>query len=364
MIRVDLVDAPAFTPPYDHSLAAALARAGADVRLVTSRFAYGAAPVPEGYELLEHFYRHAVGRPGSRLRRAWKLAEHLPDMLAYEPLARVRDLVHFQWLGVPAVDALVMPDRPIVLTAHDLLPRDPRPGQLGAQRRVLRRADAVVVHSEYGRRSLLGGVPGLDEARVHVIRHGAFCPPDVAPELPTELAVTDSPVALCFGLIRPYKGIATLLEAWRGVRGAELWIVGRPMMDLGPLRAAAPPSVRFVTRFVTEAEQAAVLARADVVVLPYEATERYDFSGVLASALGYGKAIVASDVGGFAEVGAVSLVPPGDAAALRSALSGLLTDPRAREELSLAASRAAAGPYSWDAVALRTLELYETIRRA
>jgi len=364
MLRVDLVDAPAFTPAYDHALAAALSRAGAEVRLVTSRFAYGAPPAPDGYEVLEHFYRHAAGRPGSRLRRAWKLAEHVPDMLGYEPIARARDLVHFQWLGIPGLDARLMPDRPIVITAHDLLPREPRPGQLRAQARALRRVDAVVVHSEYGRRALLDGVSGLRADRVHVIHHGAFTPPSIEPVLPAELEDPGSPVVLCFGLIRPYKGVATLLSAWRAVTGAELWVVGRPMMDLDPLRAAAPPTVRFVPRFVSEAEQAAVLGRADIVVLPYEATERYDFSGVLASALGYGKAIVASNVGGFSEVGAARLVAPGDADALGVALTELLADAAARKELSRAASAAAAGAYSWDAVARRTLELYETIRRA
>ena len=45
-MRVHLVDPPAFTPPYDHALCAALARAGADVSLVTSEFAYGSVPAP------------------------------------------------------------------------------------------------------------------------------------------------------------------------------------------------------------------------------------------------------------------------------------------------------------------------------
>src|ERR1044071_8971937 len=48
-VRVLLADPPAFTPPYDHELAAALARAGADVELVTSRFRSGAAPPPPGH---------------------------------------------------------------------------------------------------------------------------------------------------------------------------------------------------------------------------------------------------------------------------------------------------------------------------
>ncbi len=43
-MRVQLVDPAAYTPPYDHALAGALARAGAQVELVTSHFPYG--PVP------------------------------------------------------------------------------------------------------------------------------------------------------------------------------------------------------------------------------------------------------------------------------------------------------------------------------
>ena len=80
-MRVHLVDPSAFTPPYDHALSAALARAGADVELVTSRFAYGEVPRADGYRVSERFYRFAPGGPGSRLRFAAKLAQHVPDML-------------------------------------------------------------------------------------------------------------------------------------------------------------------------------------------------------------------------------------------------------------------------------------------
>src|SRR5213078_143057 len=55
-MRVVIADPPAFTPAYDHELAAALARAGADVELVTSRFRFGEAPRPDGYPRGESFY--------------------------------------------------------------------------------------------------------------------------------------------------------------------------------------------------------------------------------------------------------------------------------------------------------------------
>jgi glycosyltransferase involved in cell wall biosynthesis len=365
-LSVELVDPSAFTPPYDHALAGALVRAGAHVQLVTSRFAYGDVPRAEGYAVDERFYRWAPGAPGSRLRRAAKLAQHVPDMLRYARHARVADVVHFQWLTVQPLDVHLLPRRsPLVLTAHDVLPREPRPGQLDAQRRLYERVEAVVVHSEHGAARLRDEL-GIDPARVHVIPHGAFThltDLSAPAPLPPELAATDKPVVLCFGLMRPYKGIDVLLEAWRGIEDAELWVVGLPKMDIAPLRAAAPSNVRFVPRFVVDREIPAFFRRADLVVLPYR---EIDQSGVLFTALAFGKPLLLSAVGGFPEVaatGAAELVPPGDPAALRDALRRLLADPAARERLATAARTAAATTYSWDAIALRHLALYEALRR-
>ena len=190
-------------------------------------------------------------------------------------------MVHFQWLDVQWLDAHLLPRRPTVLTAHDLLPREPRPGQARAQRRLYEAVDAVIVHSEYGRRALIEGL-AVDPAKVHVIHHGAF--DHLAHQrsehpLPDELQGVRGRWSLFFGLLRPYKGLETLLEAWRGISGAELWIVGRPLMPVAPLQAGAPPGVRFVPRFVSDRELPAYFRRADVVVLPYSRTERFDQSG-------------------------------------------------------------------------------------
>ena len=367
-MRVQVVDASAFTPPYDHALCGALARAGAEVELYTTRFAYGSVPAPDGYMVRELFYRRFVGAPGTGLRRLSKLATHVPDMVRYGRFAGRAEVVHFQWLDVPWLDRLVLPRRPLVLTAHDLLPREPRPGQGRAQRWVFDAIDALVVHSEYGRGHLVDML-GVDPRKVHVIHHGAFehlTRGSREQPLPAQLGAVSGPVALFFGLLRPYKGIDTLLAAWRGiaVEGAELWIVGRPRMPVEPLRAAAPPGVRFVSRFVSDDELAGFFRRADVVVLPYARTERFDQSGVLATALAFGKPAVLTSVGGFPEIaaaGSARVVPPEDPPALREALAGLLMDPAERARLGAAARAAAAGPYSWDEAARLTLALYRDL---
>jgi glycosyltransferase involved in cell wall biosynthesis len=363
-MRVQIVDPSAFTPPYDHALSAALARAGAEVELVTSPFAYGPVPQGDGYAVRELFYRRAAGAAGSRLRLATKLAQHVPDMLRHRRDARRADVVHYQWLSVQQLDArLLAPSHPRLLTAHDVMPREPRPGQLAGQRRLYERMDAIVVHSEHGRRRLTGEL-GLDPALVHVIPHGVFDylahQPRETP-LPAELAAVEKPVVLWFGLLRPYKGLDVLLEAWRGIEDAELWVVGMPRMPLEPLRAAAPANVRFVPRFITDPEMPAYFRRADLAVLPYR---QIDQSGVLFSALAFGTPLLLSAVGGFPEVaatGAAELVPPGDAAALHDALARLLADPDRRGELAAQAARAAETTYAWDPIAQRTLALYRSL---
>jgi glycosyltransferase involved in cell wall biosynthesis len=394
-VRVHVVDPSAYTPPYDHALCRALAAAGAEVELYTSRFAYGAVPEPEGYERRELFYRlaHRGGASGRRSRssQALKLLEHVPDMLRYRRAARAADVVHFQWLTVQPLDVHLLPRRrptdsktrsprpKLVLTAHDVLPREPRPGQLAAQRRLYERFDAVVVHSEHGRGRLLE--LGVDPGRVHVTPHGALThlaaatAPRVDERAETRVGkqaetrvgevgpppTTDGPVVLFFGLLRPYKGLDVLLRAWRGVEGAELWIVGMPRMDVTTLLADAPPNVHFVPRFISDAELPAYFTRADLVVLPYLEADQ---SGVLFTALAFGKPLLLSDVGGFPEVaatGAARTVPAGDSAALGEALRELLSDPAALSAMAERARAAAAGPYSWDAIAQRTLELYRSL---
>jgi glycosyltransferase involved in cell wall biosynthesis len=437
-VRVHVVDPSAYTPPYDHALCSALAALNTEVELFTSRFAYGPVAPPAGYARRELFYRAAPGAPGSRLRMATKLLQHAPDMLRYRRAARTADVIHFQWLPVQHLDRFLLPrgtprarayaratppslpgegsvrgaapERgprararpPLVLTAHDVLPREPRPGQLAAQRRLYDRFDAVVVHSEHGRLRLIEEL-SVHPDRVHVIPHGAFAHL-VPPGAPTHLVAptpqdppaspsfqppprfpapassslqppprfpapphTDKPVVLMFGLMRPYKGIDVLLRAWRGFEGeqpiddAELWIAGMPRMDISTLRATAPANVRFHPHFVTDQELPAYFARASLVVLPYL---QADQSGVLFTALAFGKPLLLSDVGGFPEVastGAARVVPAGDARALRHALRRLLDDRAALTEMCVKARAAATGRYSWEAIARAHVALYERL---
>jgi glycosyltransferase involved in cell wall biosynthesis len=365
-MRVQVVDAPAVTPPYDHALCAGLARGGAEVELLTRRPLFGSLPRGEGYRVVE-----AYGGLSSRLRwgrRVAKLAEHLPDTARQVRRARRADVVHYQWLGMEEIAWRTLgATRPRVFTAHDVVPREPRRGQVAAFRRLMEKMDAVIAHSEHGA-SRLREELGLD-VPIEVIPHGAFTHlARRVPRLPAELAGADGPVILFFGYVSPYKGVDVLLEAFADVSGTELWVVGVPRMPLADLERAAARAqgrVRFLPRFVSDEELAGVFTRAQVVALPYR---EIDQSGVLYTALAFGRAVVGASVGGFTEIaerhGALRLVPPGDAPALADALQAVISDADARARLEDAAVRAAEGPFSWDSVAERTLGLYRSLLAA
>ncbi len=367
-MRVTVVDPPAYTPPYDHCLCSALAQRGVEVELATSRFRYGPVPEPRLYRRNECFYRRGTG---SQLTKA---VQHPLDMsrLARAIRRAPGTVTHFQWLPIPQLDRWLVRSfpRPRVLTAHDILPREAGEVQRRATRQLFTEMDAVIAHTRAGRERLIEF--GVDGSRTHVIPHGAFdYLVDAGSGDATDPALSDLDgrmVVLFFGLLRPYKGIEVLIEAFARAReDAVLVIAGMPRMPVEPLREQAvrlgiADRVRFVARFVRDDEIAAFFARADLVVLPYRETEQ---SGVLFTTLAFAKPVIVSDVGGFSEVAsehaAAAVVPPGDVAALGDEIVRLLADSVERARLSAAAAAAAAGPYSWDRAAELTAELYRSL---
>jgi glycosyltransferase involved in cell wall biosynthesis len=350
-VRVVIADPPAYTPPYDHHLAAALARAGAEVELVTSRFRYGAAPMPEGYRRSELFYpiSSRIFRR-SRLRLPLKLLEHPVGMTRLA--RRAADVVHVQWLSVPQLDRyLLRLGAPGVITAHDLLPRRTA-RRRDLWRTLFRRFERVVVHSERGR-AVLADL-GVDPECLRVIPHPAF-----RSDPPRR---DDGRTVLFFGVIRPYRGLEDAVAAIRRLDEARLLVAGDPAMPLDGLRAQGGSRVEWRLGYLSQEEVDRAHGEATVAVFPYR--PEIDQSGALLRALGAGVPAVVYDVGGLAEpvrtFGAGRVVAAGDVEGLAAALRDLLED-----EQALAAARAGAArardSLTWDASADAHLALYREL---
>jgi len=351
-VRVLLADPPAFTPAYDHELASALARAGADVELVTSRFRFGEAPAPDGYVRRELFYPLSSRLfRRSRLRLPLKVAEHPFGLAALR--RRPADVLHLQWLAAPELDVrLWRPHAPAVFTAHDLLPRRTA-ARIDLWRRLLGRFERIVVHSEHGRDTL--AAVGVGPQRLRVIPHPVF---RSDPE-----RRDDGRTVLSFGIIRAYKGLADAIEAVRRAGDARLLVAGDPVEPIEPYQAAADGlEVEWRLGYLPQAEVDRALGEATLAVFPYR--PELDQSGALLRALGAGVPAVAYDVGGVAEpVGrfeAGRVVAAGDVDGLAAAIHELLSDPEALER-ARAGARRAREELTWDASARAHLALYEEI---
>jgi glycosyltransferase involved in cell wall biosynthesis len=346
-MRVVIADPPAFTPPYDHELATALARAGAEVELLTSRFRFGETPEPRGYRRDDSLYPISSRLfRRSPLRLPVKAVEHL---FAQRALGRVRGgVLHVQWLAWPSLDRRLRLRTPSVFTAHDLLPRRTA-AKRALWQELLGRFDRVVVHSERGREALRE--LGVD---AHVIPHPVY--PSDPPRR------DDGATVLCLGLIRPYKGLGDAIEAVKRVDGVRLLVAGEPVEPVDGYRQAAGNRAEWRLGYLPAVELDRALGDATVAVFPYRA--ELDQSGALLRALGAGVPAVVYDVGGLPDpvrhYGAGRVVPAGDVDALAAAIRELVGDRDALER-ARAGARAAREALTWDRAAAAHLDLYREV---
>jgi glycosyltransferase involved in cell wall biosynthesis len=371
-MRIVITDPGGYTPPYDHGLAAGLARRGHRVELLTCPSRFGPFLEPAGFRRHELFFpltsRAFRRAPRSRLRLPAKAAEYLPSVVR---LLRCidslhPDVVHVQWTVLPRLDARwllgVASRHPTVLTAHDVLPRRGR--DLAAWGRIVRQVDRVVVHSAGAVAELVA--LGVLRTRVVLIRHPVFEPTsaETAPTTPERSTL------LFFGLLRPYKGLDTLLTALalaaERVPEVRLVVAGDPIEPVDSLRRLADrlgvaQRIDWRLGFLPEAEVAELMRSATVVVLPYR---EISASGVLATALGHHRPVVVSDVGSMGELvrefGAGAVVAPGEPGELASACAALLEDAGALERAARGA-RAAASALTWDEAARAHERLYADV---
>jgi glycosyltransferase involved in cell wall biosynthesis len=187
---------------------------------------------------------------------------------------------------------------PYAVVVHDA---DPHPGdgyplQLTLQRRLVRRANALVILSAHVERrlqaqGLIGATP--------VIR--SVLPQPAIAGLPPVRAHGGRFRLLSFGRLLAYKGLdllaAALAELLPGA-ALEVRVVGSGPEgpELAALRAL--PGVTVENRWVPESEINTLLAWADGLVLSHREASQ---SGVAAAALAAGRYLVATRVGGLAE---------------------------------------------------------------
>jgi glycosyltransferase involved in cell wall biosynthesis len=195
-----------------------------------------------------------------------------------------------------------------VVVCHNVVPHESLPLAPRLTRSVLRHADLVVTHAPHQRDELVA--LGLGDIPVVEAFHPRFVAGDLA-ERPDEQAVEaerrrwGSPGLrlLCFGAVRPYKGVDVAIEALAHVDTAlqaRLVVAGRFWAGPEALEARVrelrlEDAVDLRDGYVANEEAALLFEAADAVVLPYRTASQ---SGVAALAHAHGKPVIATAVGG------------------------------------------------------------------
>lgn len=379
--KVALIDPSLFTLPYDVKLVEGLRGIGHSVSFYGKTLGPDET-APESAKLVQHFYPEmqtwGISRWPGGISRIIKGLLHLRAMRRLLDVLRTEqpDVIHFQWLPLPIIDrafiGALQNIAPLVLTAHDSRPFNASPSSriqnLGAIS-ALRCFERVVVHTEQARRRLVEY--GVAPDRVVRIAHG-FLHDDMAAPAVALASRADKPVCfLMFGKIKPYKGADLAIEAMRRMprelrERCVLRIVGKPYIDTKPLAGAGAElgsCIALDFRHVPDQEIPLLWGQADVLLFPYR---EIDMSGVLMAAIRPARPIIASNVGGFAELlengRTALLVPPSDAGALSAAMSRLAREPSTRADMSLALKAFAATIPTWRTIAAETAAVYAQAR--
>ncbi len=254
---------------------------------------------------------------------------------------------------------------PKVLTIHDHIPHS-GDKKINIVRRliyqnILRRIpNAVIVHSKLIARELRELLPKL-KCEIFPLQHGVFRDPGVVFNENWEPGAV-----LFFGRIEEYKGLGVFIDAVNQLNsnGTRVkGVIAGKGKDLEKYRGVIEDNCWFELKdeYISSSQIPELFYAANIVVLPYiDATQ----SGVCAFAMGFGRPIVASKVGGLPEVvidGANGLlVPPGDSVSLAKAIGQLVKNQALSAEMALCSFEMGSNEFSWGVVAENTSHVYQT----
>lgn len=349
---------------YSYRLASGLAR-HCDVRLVLNR-----KDANQQWELKDI----AVAAPFDTrirdlsLRRggAFGIPASFLDIISFRP-----DVVHCHEVPEIYTSKLVQLLRPLgiplVLTVHDAIPHSEggsgtSPREDGWRGRMRASASMVTMHGQSCIADFRSASPDFN-GQILSSMHGVLMVP------PAQSAVSEPEAAriLFFGRMWAYKGLDVFVDAIdllhrRGV-AHEAIVAGRgPEMTRLGAKMEAMPTIRVIDAYISPPETGRLFQSAAVVALPYKDASQ---SGVLASAYGNCRPVVASATGGIPDVVTDEvnglLVPPGDAAALADALERVLTSKPLAAALTEGARQTANGLLNWDRIADGLLPSYQKL---
>jgi glycosyltransferase involved in cell wall biosynthesis len=259
----------------------------------------------------------------------------------------------------------------VLFICDNIIPHERRPGDVAFTKYAFKQADYFIVQSEAVERELRQRFPDCKYRRVPHPVYEIFGAPLEKAAARKLLGISAKNVVLYFGYVRPYKGVMVLLEAMKEIENRQeeigemlLLLVGEFYDDERKYRQRVrdlklEARVRFVNDYVPNDQVASYFCAADVVALPYLSATQ---SGIAQIAYNFNKPVIATDVGGLAEVilheRTGFLVPPNEPRALAETVHRFY---REKRETEFAANvKIEKRKYAWENLVQNIEQLVET----
>jgi glycosyltransferase involved in cell wall biosynthesis len=354
---------------YTHCLAESLTKHQMDVRLLTHSDNYQLQQFVKHYCVEQIFKGDGFFLDWKRLYLSW---QDEPVIHFQSLLSTRRDWIAFYILK------LLLPNVKLVLTAHNVLPHEVQQGETWAYKRLYSVADGIIVHSEATKRKLCNLMQKSFNTPLVVIPHGHYAEitGDILPEREEaiqELGLNNKyQYMVCFGAIRPYKGVDLLMKAVAMVQHwpdhLKVLVIGHLLTgvseeELVKLRKklGLEDKIIFDFRYVPEEQIPHIFAVTDISLLPYR---HIDQSGILMAAIAAGKPVLCTPVGAFPEVVDQSFGFLTDEVSAKSIANTLRQAIEKREDwanMGRKGKAVANTKYGWDNIAKKTIAFYERV---
>lgn len=392
---------------YAYQLCTAMAKAGADVTLITA-VDYELGNLPHNFKvmnkmklwaqidpLLSRVPRTKIGTIWRKVFwnvrrgfRAIRLTIEWIKLTSYL-LKRRPDIIQFGELenAIEAFFLRYMHRKGLVLSqiCHEFEKRekDNKPAQAGNKLNpgIYSTFSAIFVHGQANQNRFLS-LYDIPHQIVHSIQHGNEQLFPVSENIEKDMDVLrgkykltkNEQVILFFGNLTPSKGIPDLIHGFKHVfdnnKNSRLIVAGMPskyidMNELFKLTVELDISdvVIFDSRYIPMDEIGPLMKLADIVVYPYRSITQ---SGALQVAFAFGRPVVATNVGGFPE--AVDdgqngfLVPTEAPEELAKAILKIINNPSLAEKMGRHAKHVSETRFAWEPIAEEIVSVYRTIR--
>lgn len=383
--KILLLDAASTSTYYNYCYAESISDKWDNIEFLTTKLPYEDIVIPGNVNINFFFFKisNILNRwvKSQFIRRILRILEYPFNLIAlfFKILFEKPKIIHYIWVVNPLIDLffinlLHILNIKIVYTAHNDFPHELKPWHKWPYVKLYKEVDHIIALTNYVKKTILENTR-INPEKITVAPHGdydcIFSKGHINEKLKKSIfeKTNGFKVISFFGLIRPYKGLEYLIEAFSIAKKKnpyiKLIIFGKSYLNTQRYIERAKElniedSIIFDFRYIPLADLMAYLDLTDLAVMPYTHASQ---SGNIVMFYKKGIPVIVTDVGGLPEMvingESGYIVPPKNIAKLSDAMESILANDDKYKKMSAFVRELSNDKFSWEKIAEETIYVYQ-----